>query len=253
MARSSAQSTGSGRTVTSDLLAFVASEAREFAGLLRHLEAVSRLDWPLDYARSARLNGEPIILVANGPGPKLAAKAAEVAKEHHILKGLVSIGFCGALSPALNPAEIFVATVLLNVTDMLHAPVAHALSVPRSHSCERLGPLLSTDHVAATAQEKQSLHHQFQADAIEMESAGVAAAAAEGCPVYAVKVVTDTASESFPLNFNLLRDAEGRFSRPKILQAALRRPAAFPALINLNRRCTQAAQVLGDFLADARF
>jgi adenosylhomocysteine nucleosidase len=246
MARSVARSTGSGRTVTSDVLAFVASEAREFAGLLRHVEGLAVLDWPVDFARSAVLNGEPIVLVANGPGPNLAAQAAQAAKEHYTLKGLVSIGFCGALSPALQRGDTFVATSLVGM-------VAHALSVPRSHSCERLGPLLSIDHVATTAAEKSHLQHAFTADAIEMESAGVAAMAPPGCPIYAIKVVTDTATDTFPLNFNALRDPAGRFSRPKIIAAALRRPIAFPALINLNRRCNQAAQILGDFLADARF
>ncbi len=236
------------------MLAFVASEAREFAGLLRHVEGIARLDWPIDFARSASLNGEPIVLLANGPGPKLAAEAAQLAKEHHTLKALVSIGFCGALNPLLRPCDIFVPTSLTSLSVGEEA-VAHALSVPRSHSCERKqGKLLSIDHVATTPQEKARLHQDSTADAIEMESAGVAgAAAASHIPFYAIKVVTDTAAEAFPLNFNLLRDAEGRFSRTKILLATLSRPTAIPALLNLNQRCNQAAQALGDFLADARF
>ena len=38
-------------------------------------------------------------------------------------------------------------------------------------------------------------------------------------------MVTDTADESLPLDFNRMRDADGRFSRAKIVAAALRRPA----------------------------
>ena len=179
------------------------------------------------------------------------------------MKGLVSIGFCGGLDPALEPFDILVASSMTcgkqaldeNVDVDVDADVAHALSVPRSHSCERkLVKLLSIDRVATTAAEKSQLHQKTQAAAIEMESAGLAAKAAEWqIPLYAIKVVTDTAQESFPLDFNGLRDREGRFSRSKIIAAVLRRPAAFPALLNLNRRCNQAAQALGDFLADARF
>lgn len=226
------------------MLAFIASEAREFAGLLRHCQKVARLNWPLDFARGASLNGRPVILAANGPGPKLAARAAEVIKEHYDLEGLVSIGFCGALNPALSACDIFVANELHDV--------AQALSVPRSE--RRPGKLLSIDRVATTAQEKRTLFGQTHADAIEMEAAGLAAKAHQwNIPFYAVKVVTDTASETFALDFNRLRDAEGRFSRSKILAAALRRPSAFPALLNLNRRCNQASQALGDFLAGTRF
>jgi len=165
----------------------------------------------------------------------------------------------GALNPALKPCDIFVGIDLVGIAlsgiDLVGADVAHALSVPRSHSCERKqGKLLSIDHVATTPQEKARLHQDSTADAIEMEASGVAAtAAASHIPCYAIKVVTDTATETFPLNFNLLRDAEGRFSRPKIIAATFRRPRAIPALINLNQRCNQAAQALGDFLADARF
>lgn len=226
------------------MLAFIASEAREFAGLLQHVEEETHLNWPLDFACSASLNGQPVILAANGPGPKLAARAAEVIKEHHELKGLVSVGFCGALNPALSACDIFVA-------NQLHG-VALPLSVPRSES--RPGKLLSIDRVATTAEEKRALFEQTHADAIEMEAAALAAKAQQWqIPCYAIKVVTDTASETFPLNFNRLRDREGRFSRPKIVAAALRRPSAFPALLNLNRRCNQASQALGDFLAGTRF
>ena len=142
------------------MFAFIASEAREFSGFARNLKHVAPLEWGLDYARSAALHGQAIVLAANGPGPKLAARAAGVVKEYCELEGLVSIGFCGALDPQLQLGDIFVATSLVNV--------AHALSVPRSHSCERLGRLLSIDQVATSAEAKQSFYNQTHAAAIEM-------------------------------------------------------------------------------------
>ena len=231
------------------MLAFVASEAREFAGLLRHVEQAARLDWPLDFARTAWLNGVEIVLAANGPGPKLAARAAEVVKEHYVLEGMISMGFCGGLSFNLKPCDIFVGIGI--------AGLVHALSVPRSHSCERThtGTLLSIDRVATTAQEKRELREKTQADAIDMEAGALAAQAAGwNIPCYVIKVVTDTASESFPLDFNRLRDPEGRFNRDKIIAAALSRPASrLPALLHLNKRSKLASEALGDFIASTRF
>ena len=215
--------------------------------MLGRAERVTKLDWPLSFARIAWVNGEPIVLVANGPGPKLAGWAAEIARKHQELRGLVSTGFCGALHPALEPCDIFVATEVLGV--------AHALSVPRAHSCElQTGKLLSIDRVVSTASEKADLH-QTGADAVEMEAAAVAAKAAEwNLPFFCVRVVTDTAAESFPLDFNRMRDADGRFSRIKILTAALRRPGSvLPGLVKLNKRCKDASQALGDFIVDASF
>jgi adenosylhomocysteine nucleosidase len=232
------------------LFAFVASEAREFSGLLCHVEGLTTLDLGIDFTRGGVLNGRSIVMAANGPGQKLAGQAADAIQEHCNLEGLVSIGFCGALNPSLQPCDIVLAGTIV-----AEAGVARAVSMPRSHSCER-DPvkLWSSDHVASTAQEKSSLHVRHSADAIDMEAAALAVRAEKWqIPFYAIKVVTDTASESFPLDFNRLRTPEGRFSYSKIIAATLIRPRAIPALIHLNRRCTQASQILGDFLADASF
>ena len=227
------------------MLVFVAAEAREFSGLLRHTDSSSKLDWPVSFARRATLGGKTILLVANGPGPKLAAGAVDAALEHGEVDGLVSIGFCGALDPALAPLDIFVATEVLGA--------GPALPPAASNRPYRSGKLLSIDRVVSTASEKAELL-KTGAGAVEMEAAVLAKRTQDAnIPFYVIKVVTDAANESFPLDFNHVRDAEGRFDRGRILLAALRKPRIFPALLQLNRRCNDAAEVLGDFLADARF
>jgi len=106
------------------------------------------------------------------------------------------------------------------------------------------------DRVASTAAEKAELS-ETGAGAVEMEAAGVAQKAqAFNIPFYCIRVVTDTANENLPLDFNLMRDSEGRFSRMKILVAGFR---VFPGLLKLNKRSKAAAQALGDFLAGTRF
>lgn len=224
----------------------MAAERREFDGVVRKAERIMKLNWPLDFARMAWLKGEPIVLVANGPGPKLAGRATEIARKHQELKGLVSTGFCGALNPALQPCDIFVATEIMGV--------AYALSVPRSSERVKSGKLLSIDRVVSNAAEKTDLH-QTGPDAVEMEAAGVALKAAQwNLPFYCVRVVTDTSTENFPLDFNRMRDADGRFSRIRIMAAALRRPGSvLPELLKLNKRFRDASRALGDFLVDASF
>jgi adenosylhomocysteine nucleosidase len=236
------------------LLAFVAAESREFTGLLRTAERVVKLNWPLDFARKIWLNGRAALLLANGPGPKLAAEAVEIAKGREQLNGLVSTGFCGALNPALKVSDIFVASAIfadgsIPNRDRKGAGALSALSVHPHQT----GTLLSIDHVAVTSAEKSQLH-QTGAAAIDMEAAAVAAKAKEyNLPFYCIRVVTDTADESLPLDFNSMRDSNGRFSRSKILAAAFRHPTVFPKLLKLNKRCKDASQALGDFIADTRF
>ena len=228
------------------MLVFVAAERRELEGLLAHIDEIARFDWPLDFARRGRLNGRLVILVANGPGPKLAGEAVDAVdrNEEEDLDALVSIGFCGGLRPSLSACDIFVATEVVGVSPAL---------APSSSRPFQTGRLLSIDRVVSTAAEKVAFAKN--ADAVEMEATSVAERAKRyNIPFYAVRVVTDTFEESFPLDFNAMRSPDGRFSRAKILAAALRRPATvFPELIKLNKRTKRASQALGDFLADARF
>jgi adenosylhomocysteine nucleosidase len=235
----------------------VAAEAREFSGLLRHAERVVKLNWPLDFARKIWLNGRAVLLVANGPGPKLAGEAVEIVKGREKLTGLVSTGFCGALDPALKVSGIFVATEILtdtpNDTKLSRGPEGAPIRTLASARGSVTGELISIDRVAVTAAEKAELR-KTGAAAIEMEAAAVAAKAKEyNLPFYCIRVVSDTAAESLPLDFNQMRDANGRFSRSKILAAAFRSPAVFPKLLKLNKRSKDASQALGDFIADTRF
>src|SRR5882724_4019372 len=198
-------------------------------------------------------DGRAAVLVANGPGPKLAGQAVEIAKGCQKLSGLVSTGFCGALDPAIQPLDIFIPTeILMEGLQNRDRPGAsvHPITSKRLYQA---GSLISQDRVASTIAEKSELRKNG-AGAIEMEAAAVYEKAQQyNLPFYCIRVVTDTANESFPLDFNKLRDAAGRFSIAKILSAAIRRPTVFPALMKLNKRSKDAAQALGDFIADTRF
>ncbi len=221
----------------------MAAERRELEGLLVHVDEISTPDWPLDFARKGRLNGVPIVLVANGPGPKLAGSAVDAVKQNEEMDALVSIGFCGGLRPSLDALDVLVVTEVNGVPALM----------PSSSRPFKTGKLLSIDRVVSTAAEKSEFAND--ADAVEMEAAAVADRANQyRVPFYAVRVVTDTCEESFPLDFNQMRGDDGRFSRIKIIAAALVRPATvFPELIKLNKRTKRASQALGDFLAEARF
>jgi nucleoside phosphorylase len=102
-----------------------------------------------------------------------------------------------------------------------------------------------------TAAEKRVLREQTGADAVEMEARAVEAKAREwGTPFHCVKVVSDTAADDLPLDFNKYRDCEGRFLRVRIALAALRRPSVLAGLMRLDQNCRRAAEELGEFLAN---
>ena len=217
----------------------VAADRREFDGILKRFGKSSKLDWPAEFARETTWKGGRWLLVANGVGARLAAKAVERRVE---VSGMISTGFCGALDPSLRVGDIVVsASASCPATGHGYTPI--------------LGEIASSDRVVVTAAEKQALRARTGAVAVEMEAAAVAhQASLWGVPFYCIRAVSDTAQEDLPLDFNLYRDAEGRFRRAGIAVAAMTRPlTAIPALLRLNRNCYAAADALGDFFANCRF
>jgi adenosylhomocysteine nucleosidase len=209
----------------------VAAESREFSGILKRTNTVRKLAWPgALYAREIVWNKDRWLLIANGPGTRLVLQALEGAQALEVKRDVdqvLSIGFCGALDPALRVGDVV----------------------------DSRGLLTTVDRVAITAAEKRRLYQLTGAAAVEMECAAVEVKALEwGVPFHCVKAVSDLASEDLPLDFNKYRDREGRFSRTRIACAALGRPfSAIPGLMRLDRNCRFAADRLGEFLADSVF
>lgn len=228
----------------------VASQPLEFAGLLRRTDAARRLAWPLAFAREARLQGRRWILAAHGPGPRLAATAAETALDRCGGRAVVlSTGFCGALDPSLRAGAIFAADEVLDAAGRRTFPAR----LPHSPQPYHQGRLLTQDRVAVSVQEKASLR-EHGADAVDMEAAAVAAEAERrNAPFYCVRVVSDSAGETLPVDFNACRGPEGRFSNSRITLAALLHPSSLIPLLRFGRTCRRAALILGDFLASCRF
>jgi len=148
----------------------------------------------------------------------------------------------------MKVGDVFVATGI-ETEDGL-TPV----SAPQSHRNHFKGTLVSRDRVAQTAEEKHDLRSSG-ASAVEMEAAGVLSRVREWRkPFYCVRSVTDLVDESFHIDLNAARLADGRFSTPRILAAAVRRPITVaPELVELRKRCAAAAQSLGEFIADCSF
>jgi adenosylhomocysteine nucleosidase len=107
------------------------------------------------------------------------------------------------------------------------------------------------DGVVQTAHEKRRLRERTGADAVDMESAALAREARRaGLPFYCVRVVTDTAEQSFTNDFNVSRGPDGRFSKRAVVVRALARPwSRLPELVRLARTGRRASIILGDALA----
>lgn len=233
---------------------YVAAEASELRPFAGYLTGLRKLKWPLDYAFEGVLEGRRVMLAANGAGPKLAAQAVEIAMRavtvaelsSSRLEAVVSVGYCGALDPALKESEIVIATGILDGATGETTECA-ALDAEATK-----GIVYSENRIINSASDKQQLQ-KTSAIAAEMEAAGVFARTRKAeLPFFCIKCVTDLADESFPVDLNKMRTIEGRISRGRIGSYALTHPKALPGLFHLKRRSEQAAKALGEFLVSCR-
>lgn len=231
-------------------IAVIAAMSREFSGLLAHATSVEAVRTEAAYACRAGIAGREWLLVADGPGPGRAAAAAQAAMESGRPAVLVSAGYCGALDPALKAGDIFQADTVIGEGDDRWS----ACRIEAGIGEMQAGALLSRDRVVITSEEKQSLYRSLGARAVEMEAAAVARVAGEaGIPFYCIRVVSDSAHDTLPIDFNLYRAPSGRFLRGRILGAALARPSSFRGLLRLGADSKRASRILGDYLVHCKF
>lgn len=220
----------------------------EYGGILNRMEARQNRRLPIRWCRSGRLNDYEVVLAANGAGSQRAAAAVDAGWAVSRPEAVISTGFCGALDPKLQIADVVVGTrVMAGGSDYAALPVGSSVE----HAA---GVVCSVDHVVQTAAEKRALH-ALGYTAVEMEAGGVAARAkALGAGFFCIRSVTDLAGEDLANDYNRALRPDGRFDTMRIFRYALRRPTArLPELIRLHHNCALAAQTLGEFLADCRF
>lgn len=236
-------------TAGKDAILIVAAHRRELAGLLARCRKLHCLHYGPKFAVLAELNGKWLLAVAGGAGSGPAARAAEQAFKVLRPRALISTGVCGALNAALRCGEVLAATEVRSLATGRSIP-AH---LPETSLPYRPARLLTVEHVVQTAREKRDLSPW--ADAVEMEAAALAAVAMrERIPFYAIRVVLDTAEESFVLDYERARSPEGSFCATGLLGGLLRRPWRGTAeLVHLYWRLRRGVEKLGEFIASCRF
>jgi len=146
-------------------------------------------------------------------------------------------GFAGGLDPKLQTGDVIFATP--------DAALAKALA----ESDARPANFTCTDRIATTAFEKQLLRVNTQADAVEMESEAIhAICRAQEIPCATVRVISDTAHEDLPLDFNQLSNPDQSLNFGKLVLAIAKSPGKIPALLRLGRNTKHAAAQLAGTL-----
>lgn len=150
---------------------------------------------------------------------------------------LVSFGIAGGLAPDLPPGALVLAEAVLDIHGG-HWTTTAAWREPlqRETGAEATGPVLISETAIRSVSEKARLHAETGAVAVDMESGGVArAAAAAGVPFLIVRVVADPASRRLPPSALAGLGPDGRQRPLGALAALARRPWDTLELLRLGR------------------
>jgi adenosylhomocysteine nucleosidase len=157
-------------------------------------------------------------------------------------KLVLTCGFAGGLNPELKPgAVVFQIGKRTAKIEYLEARLLATGTRPAIFFC--------ADRIATTVAEKTALRERTGADAVEMESAAIHAVCAEkNIPCVTVRVISDTADEDLPLDFNALGKPDKNLDAGKLAWAIAKAPWKIPALLALGRKTDFAARQLAGVL-----
>jgi adenosylhomocysteine nucleosidase len=181
---------------------------------------------------AARNSGISVLVV--GIGRENAEKSIRAFLAKQTPRQVFTCGFAGGLNPELKPGEV-IFEVRNSKFKIQKFPAGGAK--PAKFFC--------ADRIATTAAEKKKLRTQTGADAVEMESDAIHAVCAEkNIPCATVRVISDTADEDLPLDFNALAKADKNLNWGKLLLAVAKSPGKIRALLALQKKTGFAAEQL---------
>jgi adenosylhomocysteine nucleosidase len=210
-------------------LAIVAALEREVRPLLKHWQVRKR-----EHAgREFRFyETREAVLVCGGIGPEAARRAAEAVIVLYSPELLYSVGYAGALDPALKVGDVLIPAQIINGSDSSRVDISKGQ-----------GTLLSLNAVASVPQ-KSRLRESYGAEAIDMEASAVACAAeARSVGFRAIKVISDEFNVELPVPGRFV-DAEGRFHQARFALHALIRPWLWLPLVHLGSNSARATRAL---------
>jgi len=164
---------------------------------------------------------------------------------------VLTCGFAGGLNPDLKIGD-----VVFEIGNR-KSEIGNQLETPHVVSYERLvaagakpAKFFCADRIATTVAEKQALRAETGADVVEMESAAIQAVCRErGIPCVTLRVISDTANEDLPLDFNALAKPDKSLDFGKLAWAIAKSPGKISALMALQKKTSFAANQLSAVLA----
>jgi len=197
---------------------------------------------------------DSLALAYSGAG----ANNAEAAAQLLIAQGatrLISWGCAGALSANLTSGDLVLADELIDADGVIisidHEWHRRVKTVLEKTACQssgfalRCGSLLESKTLVATSRDKQQLHRQSAAIALDMESVAVAKVArAHALPFLVIRAIADPVTMDLPQAVSHALNEQGDVQLGKLLTYLLTHPSELKGLITLGQHFNAAKRTL---------
>lgn len=173
-----------------------------------------------------------------GMGRDNAERAIENILAKFTPRLVLTCGFAGGLNPSLKNNEIIFQA---DPGSLLFDQIKNAGATPVSFFCAR--------RVAITSDEKLKLWRGTGLDAVEMESETIREICQNrSIPSAAIRVISDSAGDDLPLDFNTLMTPAQKIHYGKLSWALVRSPWKLAELLAFQQKTIEASKALGTFL-----
>ena len=191
--------------------------------------------------REAEIAGGPGVVAVAGGGDA-GGLAAKLDALHGDIKGVISFGLAGGLSPLLKAGDIVVGEGV----QIVHAHLSDRSKSPETIHCDERwrialtaklegafqGPVAASDTILEDAAAKAALFAVTGALAVDMESAVAGRfAAARKLPFAVLRVISDDARHVLPAAALVAMKPDGGIALGRVLGSLIGNPLQIPALI----------------------
>jgi adenosylhomocysteine nucleosidase len=209
---------------------------------------------------TAGKSGVSVLIV--GIGRQNAEKSVREFLATHSTELVLTCGFAGGLNPELKLGDVvFEIPPRSRRGDEAQIKIGSQSEPPYVGCYDKLiaagakpAKLFCADRIATTVAEKKQLRDKTGADVVEMESEAINAVCRERrIPCATIRVISDTANEDLPLDFNALARPDKSLDFGKLAWAIAKSPGKIGALMELQKKTKFAAEQLAAVLAKIIF
>lgn len=183
-----------------------------------------------------------VALAGGGDATSLQVKLDAL---HGDIKGVISVGLAGALSPLLKVGEVVIADQVVQGRETWRCSETWRVALAARLAHAHQGPVAASDTIMESAEAKAALYNDTGALAVDMESAVAGRfAAVRNLPFAVLRVISDDAAHVLPPAALVAMKPDGGISYGRVLGSLLRHPLQVPGLIRTARTSNKAFKEL---------